>query len=101
MKRYKIVVLGHIINPKSDKKCENFPQGALLLAPKIKNGEVIYKIQDIGPKSRVLKNFDEGFQLIDYSENVIIPSFFDMHFHWVQDEVREKPKANLLHWLEN
>ena len=101
MKRYKIVVLGHIINPKSDKKCENFPQGALLLAPKIKNGEVIYKIQDIGPKSRVLKNLDEGFQLIDYSENVIIPSFFDMHFHWVQDEVREMPKANLLNWLEN
>jgi guanine deaminase len=29
-----------------------------------------------------------------------MPSFFDMHFHWVQDDVREMPKANLLEWLE-
>jgi guanine deaminase len=24
-----------------------------------------------------------------------------MHFHWVQDDVRQMPKDNLLHWLEN
>ncbi len=39
--------------------------------------------------------------LIDFGSAVILPGFFDMHFHWVQDDVREMPKASLLKWLEN
>ncbi len=29
-----------------------------------------------------------------------MPGFFDMHFHWVQDDVRTQPKDSLLEWLE-
>ena len=29
-----------------------------------------------------------------------MPGFFDMHFHWVQDDVRGMPKDSLLEWLQ-
>ncbi len=31
----------------------------------------------------------------------MLPPFYDIHFHWVQDDVREMPKENLLNWLQN
>jgi guanine deaminase len=31
---------------------------------------------------------------------VILPGFYDLHFHWVQDSVRKMPKDSLLEWLE-
>src|SRR5690606_9729655 len=37
---------------------------------------------------------------IDFGHSVIMPGFFDMHFHWVQDDVREMPKDSLLEWLD-
>ncbi|MAX67002.1 MAG: amidohydrolase family protein [Bacteriovoracaceae bacterium] len=94
-----IVVLAHIINPQSDKKCDFIKNGALLL--KKNRTKKNYFIQEIGPQKKVLAKVIDECQVIDYSDHVIIPSFFDMHFHWVQDDVRQMPKADLLHWLEN
>jgi guanine deaminase len=37
---------------------------------------------------------------VDFGHSAILPGFFDMHFHWVQDDVREMPKDSLLDWLE-
>ncbi len=93
----KLLVLGQIFNPISDKKCENYKNGAMLLK---KNTKGAYIIERIGPASKLIKESGDTVQILDYSEHVIIPSFFDMHFHWVQDDVREMPKANLLTWLE-
>ncbi len=100
MKRSKIVVLGHILNPISDTKCEYFKNGVMVLSPKTSKDKTVYYVEQLGHK-RILSSLSEGFQLVDYSDHVIIPSFFDMHFHWVQDDVREMPKANLLTWLDN
>lgn len=96
----KIVVFACILNPKTDKKCQLIKDGALVLAPKKKAGEQIYVIEDIGPRNRVVKKLKDGFQVLDYSKQIIMPSFFDMHFHWVQDDVREMPKDSLLEWLD-
>lgn len=41
-----------------------------------------------------------GENQIKREKGLLMPPFFDMHFHWVQDKVREMPKASLLEWLE-
>jgi len=94
-----LIVLAHIVNPQTDKKCNLIKNGALHL--KYNETKKSYLIKDIGTKSSIIKKMKSDIQILDYSEQVIIPSFFDMHFHWVQDDVREMPKANLLNWLDN
>ncbi len=95
-----LLVFAHILNPKTDKKCEFIRDGAMWLTLKKTKAEKKYVIKAIGKASVVTKKIKSGFQVLDYSGHVIIPSFFDMHFHWVQDHVREMPKSNLLKWLE-
>ena len=97
----RIVVLANIMNPISDKKCQFVKDGALVLKEKKSKGETKFVVEGIGKASTITKKLKDGFQLIDYSEHIIMPSFFDMHFHWVQDDVREMPKDNLLTWLDN
>lgn len=99
MNRYK-VVLGHILNPISDKKCEYIPNGAMILKLSKRDRQEVYLIDQIGPAKKILKNFEQVAKIIDFSDSVIMPGFFDMHFHWVQDDVREMPKDSLLEWLE-
>ncbi len=87
------MILANILNPISDKRCDFIYNGALVFS-----GD---KILFVGKASQALKKFKkEGMQVVDCSESVLMPSFFDMHFHWVQDNVRIKPKTNLLSWLE-
>lgn len=93
----RVVVFGSILNPQSDKKCDFFRDGAMVLRQK----KDTFIVENIGSAKKILKGLDEGFQTIDYSGHIIMPTFFDMHFHWVQDDVREMPKANLLEWLNN
>lgn len=97
----KIVIFSNFLNPISDKKCQLVKDGAMVLKPMKKKGEIVYTIESLGKASTVTKKLKDGFQAIDYSKNVIIPPFYDMHFHWVQDDVREMPKDNLLTWLDN
>jgi guanine deaminase len=94
------IILAHVINPQSDKKSQYFPIGAILLKAVSKSGKKTYKVEAIGEKHQILKRAKREVEIIDYSQQVIIPSFFDMHFHWVQDDVREMPKDNLLNWLD-
>lgn len=100
MKLTQKLVLAHILNPINDKKLEYFSDGAMLLRPVKVKGEVIYKIAALGNKNKVLKLVKTDVQVLDYSDQLVIPSFFDMHFHWVQDDVRTMPKDNLLNWLD-
>lgn len=87
------IVLGQILNPISDEKCDFIKDGALLLR-KGNDGWIIDKVgESIG------FNLD-GAEVLDFKDKIIMPTFFDVHFHWVQDDVREMPKAKLLEWLE-
>lgn len=39
--------------------------------------------------------------VLDWRDRVVIPGLFDMHFHWVQDDVRISPRNSLLQWLRD
>lgn len=93
------VVLANILNPLSDKKCEFISHGAMILKLKKTKSFEGFVIEKIGKASKLYPEF-ENLEVIDLSAKIIMPTFFDMHFHWVQDDVREMPKANLLQWLE-
>jgi guanine deaminase len=89
------IYLATILNPFSDTKCDYLSDGALVV-----RGQ---KILDIGSATQMIKKYQgkKNIEYIDYSDSVLLPTFFDMHFHWVQDDVREMPKDNLLEWLKN
>lgn len=84
-----------IINPQNDRKCDFFPDGVLV----VKGG----KIRDIIPYKKALTLYKKKMtdtSVIELTDSVILPGFFDMHFHWVQEDVRQMPKDSLLTWLE-
>lgn len=89
------IYLATILNPQNDLKCDFYDDGALVV-----RGD---KIIDIGTATQIIKKYQgkKDIEYIDYSDSVILPTFFDMHFHWVQDDVREMPKDDLLEWLKN
>ena len=89
----KKIVFGQILNPISDTECEFHKNGALVM----RNSENGWIVDYVGDCEGVSV---EGAQIIDLADRVIMPSFFDVHFHWVQDDVRTMPKAKLLEWLE-
>ncbi len=95
----KKIILANILNPISDKKCELVLDGAMIIKSKKTKSFEGFVVEKIGKASKLYKEFD-NLEVIDLSKKVIMPTFFDMHFHWVQDDVREMPKANLLEWLD-
>lgn len=92
-----LVILGQILNPLSDTRTQWIKDGAILA----KKGKNAYTIVEIGHRNKILKSLkNQTSSLIDLSDEVILPPFFDMHFHWVQDDVRQMPKDFLLEWLD-
>jgi guanine deaminase len=86
------IVLTCILNPKSDKKCDFIKDGAIAIF----NGKIV----EYGPSFKILKKYENiNASIIDRSKFIALPTFFDMHFHWVQDDVRLMPKDSLLTWL--
>ena len=86
---------GTILNPKNDTKCEHFVFGMLVVKSN--------KIHDVLSLKRGLIKYKKHINATNTSNfpnSVIMPGFYDMHFHWVQDDVREMPKDSLLEWLE-
>ena len=94
----KKLILANILNPISDKKCDLVTDGAMIIKLKKTKSFEGFVVEKIGKASKLYKEFD-NLEVIDLSKEVIMPTFFDMHFHWVQDDVRQMPKANLLEWL--
>ena len=87
------LITGTILNPQSDERCDFFPEGAMSLREK--DGQ--WFVENIGE----LSDFNqEEYEVIDAKGKLIMPAFFDVHFHWVQDDVREMPKDQLLEWLD-
>ncbi len=83
-----------LLNPISDTKCELYGDGALVVKRQ--------KILDYGNAKDILQKYENKGNTTVYllEDQVIMPSFFDMHFHWVQDDVSLMPKASLLEWLD-
>lgn len=88
MKKFRATIL----NPINDKKCEFYQDGLLIINKS--------KIVDYGSYAKLNKKYPDA-ELIDCRGQVCMPGFYDMHFHWVQDDVSDMPKENLLSWLEN
>lgn len=89
----KLIIYCDILNPLSDTKAELIKDGYLLIDKEL-NGQII----SYG-KSKDFVFTEGSYQVLDRTNMTAIPGFFDMHFHWVQDDVRLKPKASLLEWL--
>jgi guanine deaminase len=86
---------GTIINPLDDRKCEFLKDGLLVVKGS--------KIKDLLSYKEALATYGKKISsanLFQMNDSVILPGFFDMHFHWVQDDVRQMPKDSLLTWLE-
>lgn len=64
------------------------------------NGVDSFVVDAIGKVKEVTKLYKEYDEVLDLRDQLIMPGFYDMHFHWVQDDVRKMPKANLLEWLD-
>jgi guanine deaminase len=88
---------GAILNPLNDLKCEWIPNGILVVE------KATGRLIDYGPEARILKRFGKDMdprKVRRFPNSILMPAFYDLHFHWVQDEVREMPKDSLLEWLE-
>jgi guanine deaminase len=91
---------GAVLNPQSDSVCDFLPDGVVVVEHKSKGPA---KIKEVLPYLEACERYVEDFgrsNLFEFSNGVICPGFFDMHFHWVQDDVRLMPKDSLLEWLE-
>lgn len=58
------------------------------------------RIFDLGSAAEIAASYGLDLDEIEKSKGLLMPAFFDTHFHWVQDDVREMPKASLIEWLE-
>jgi guanine deaminase len=75
----------------------------------VRDGALVYDASSAGG-ARLLwvgkrRDLDHVFKFhrlkrIDRRQFVACPGLFDLHFHWVQDDVRLMPKDSLLKWLE-
>lgn len=86
---------GIFLNPLSDTKCEYIHQGLLV----VKKGK-IKELTSVDKGSKKYSSEMTHANTTDFGHSLVMPGFFDMHFHWVQDDVREMPKDSLLQWLE-
>ncbi len=84
-----------MINPLNDLACEFFPDGVLV----VRDGKVVETLPYREACAKYVEEFGHS-NLHELTGTLLIPAFFDMHFHWVQDDVRLMPKASLLEWLE-
>lgn len=88
---------GSVLRSLSDSTCEYF-EDALIVTQK--NGEKAGLIVAIGEAREVAKEFKLDLSTLKKNADLLMPAFFDTHFHWVQDDVRQMPKVSLIEWLE-
>ena len=88
-----------ILNPQDDKTCDYYHEGLLVTSGVGKTAKIVDVLPlDKGQKKYAAKMNKKNTKI--FKDSVILPGFYDMHFHWVQDDVREMPKDSLLEWLE-
>jgi len=91
----------NFINPISDLKADTLLNGVMIFTVNNLDGEskIIYFGEENSKSQKLINKKGITIQILDYRDNLIIPGLWDMHFHWVQDDVCLKPKTNLLNWL--
>ena len=57
-------------------------------------------MEALGHSEEICGRYGWVIDEIEKNEGTLLPPFYDTHFHWVQDDVRDMPKASLLEWLE-
>ncbi|MEM8866931.1 MAG: amidohydrolase family protein [Verrucomicrobiota bacterium] len=57
------------------------------------------KLLELGLAATVAASHNIDLASLKKFDGLILPALYDMHFHWVQDDVREMPKESLLEWL--
>lgn len=90
---------GTILSPLDDKNCDFLNEGVLVVKGEGKKS----KIRDVLTYKQAQKKYAEKMtrqNTTNFGPSLIMPAFYDMHFHWVQDDVRSMPKDSLLGWLE-
>lgn len=101
-KKYKII-LCDLINPVSDNEAELIRNSAVVLKNNSEGdpGQDSFAFFENGKAEYILNryNSEKGTDILDRRDQLMLPAFFDIHFHWVQDDVRLMPKENLLLWL--
>jgi len=58
------------------------------------------RIMEIGAAEEIALTHGIDLNSVVKMSGILLPAFYDLHFHWVQDDVREMPKVSLLEWLE-
>jgi len=94
-----VVIFADLLTPMSDSKGRLIRDAALVIRPTTRG----WRIAHIGQREKYLRQTSKQqvLKTLDLSGLLLMPGFFDMHFHWVQDEVRLMPKGSLLSWLKN
>lgn len=92
--------IGTVINPQNDKSCDFYSQGLVVTQTNSMNKSVIKEVLNLHNGVKKYHKKMSSKNTVDFGHSLIMPGFFDMHFHWVQDDVREMPKDSLLEWLE-
>lgn len=95
----RLAIHGAILNPIDDARIDVYPRGILLLERTGGEARAGYRVQALDHAPRFSGSALDGVSHLDLMGHVLLPSFFDAHFHWVQDGVRLAPKASLLDWL--
>lgn len=86
----KKIFRGAVLNPISEKKCDFFEDGAVLLDR---------KVSEIGNFSNLYSKYGEDCEVIE-THALILPPFTDIHLHWVQNKVKGSFGGALLPWLQ-
>ncbi|MDQ8205458.1 amidohydrolase family protein [Pelagicoccus sp. SDUM812003] len=90
------VLRGRFLNPQTDTQCQ-YLRDALLIGERREDG---CRIVDFGDATSLAERYGWDLDRIPCNPGLILPPFYDLHFHWVQDDVRDAPKVSLLEWLE-
>jgi len=81
-----------------DDEHADFQEDALLLVHAA--GPSAGKIYAAGPAPAIAREQGLSLERFGKSPGLLLPAFFDTHFHWVQDRVRTMPKTSLIEWLD-
>lgn len=88
---------GRFLQSSNDMTAEFIHDGLAVVAS---DGTQKGRMIAFGPTPELAAAYDLEVDSIPFSEGLFLPAFYDLHFHWVQDSVREMPKTSLLEWLE-
>lgn len=115
-----LIFRGALLQSMSDTRLDFTADGLILVEPTGDSGDPVDHPDDhpdnhpvraggrilaIGELNSIVAAYDLDIEKLPPLEDahgrktLWLPAFFDTHFHWVQDAVREMPKYSLIEWL--